>query len=231
MKIPSMILVATVIRALWLVQSGGKGPSMGATTIVLAIAATLLATAAPALAALPTPVSAATARNYLASLTVEPERNDPPYDRKLFPHWIKVSGACDTRETVLKRDGTTVITNPDCVPTTGIWHSPYDDTRWVLPTDVDIDHVVPLKEAWVSGARLWTSKQREAFANALTRPQLVTVTDNVNQAKGDQDPSSWMPPHSSYHCVYLRAWVQVKYYYGLSIDPAEKTAISSKLKN
>ncbi|GAA0904481.1 HNH endonuclease family protein [Streptomyces thermoalcalitolerans] len=188
---------------------------------------TLLASP-PASAALPTPVSAATARSYLASLTVAAE-NRTGYSRDLFPHWITISGSCNTRETVLKRDGTDVVTNSSCAAVSGTWYSPYDGATWTSASDVDIDHVVPLAEAWDSGASAWTTAQRQAFANDLTRPQLIAVTDRVNQAKGDQDPATWVPPRSAYVCTYVRAWVQVKYYYNLSVDPAEKSALQSRL--
>ncbi|MFD1659968.1 HNH endonuclease family protein [Streptomyces caeni] len=181
-------------------------------------------------AALPTPVSAATARSYLASLTVAAE-NRTGYSRDLFPHWITISGTCNTRETVLKRDGTNVVTNSSCAATSGSWYSPYDGATWTAASDVDIDHLVPLAEAWDSGASAWTTSRRRAFANDLTRPQLIAVTDNVNQAKGDQDPATWVPSRSAYVCTYVRAWVQVKYYYGLSVDSAEKSALQSYLAN
>ncbi|MFD5320399.1 HNH endonuclease family protein [Streptomyces sp. NPDC127098] len=179
-------------------------------------------------AALPTPVSAATARSYLASLTVATE-DRTGYNRDLFPHWITQSGSCNTREVVLQRDGTNVVTDSSCAATSGRWYSVYDGATWTAASDVDIDHLVPLAEAWDSGADSWTTSRRQAFANDLTRPQLIAVTDNVNQSKGDQDPAQWMPPLSSYRCVYARAWVQVKYYYGLSVDSAEKSALTSIL--
>ncbi|MCK1823455.1 HNH endonuclease family protein [Streptomyces sp. XM83C] len=199
-----------------------------------ALAATaLIASAAffdspSASAALPTPVSAATARSYLSQLTVAAE-NRTGYNRDLFPHWITISGSCNTRETVLKRDGTNVVTNSSCAATSGSWYSPYDGATWTAASDVDIDHVVPLAEAWDSGASKWTTSQRQAFANDLTRPQLIAVTDNVNQAKGDKDPAEWMPSRTAYRCTYVRAWVQVKYYYDLSVDSAEKTALTNYL--
>ncbi|MDX6347429.1 MAG: hypothetical protein QOF84_2219 [Streptomyces sp.] len=188
----------------------------------------LFGPATQAQAALPTPVSAATARTYLASLTVATE-NRTGYDRSLFPHWITISGTCNTRETVLKRDGTNVVTDSACASTSGSWYSVYDGATWTAASDLDIDHLVPLAEAWDSGASAWTTAQRQAFANDLTRPQLIAVTDNVNQSKSDQDPAEWMPPVSSYACTYVRAWVQVKYYYKLSVDSAEKTKLSSVL--
>ncbi|PFH47739.1 hypothetical protein AMATHDRAFT_77059 [Amanita thiersii Skay4041] len=189
----------------------------------------LVATASAALAsplesrALPTPIPASTARTYLSKLVVENEINDPPYSRSLFPHWTQVSGSCNTRETVLKRDGTDVVTARDCSPTSGHWVSPYDNVATNLASDLDIDHVVPLKEAWRSGARLWTTAQRRVFANDLIRPQLVAVTDDLNQQK---DPSKWTPPLASFHCTYARAWVHVKHFYNLTVDTAEKAALS-----
>lgn len=179
-------------------------------------------------AALPTPVSAATARGYLAQLTVTTE-DRTGYDRDLFNHWITISGSCNTRETVLKRDGSNVVTDSACASTSGSWYSPYDGATWTAPSDLDIDHLVPLAEAWDSGADSWSSATRQAFANDLTRPQLIAVTDNVNQSKGDQDPATWMPSRTAYRCTYVRAWVQVKYYYDLSVDSAEKTALTNYL--
>ncbi|MBK3590187.1 HNH endonuclease, partial [Streptomyces sp. MBT57] len=88
---------------------------------------------------------------------------------------------------------------------------------------------VPLAEAWRSGASSWTNAQRQSFANDLTRPQLIAVTDNVNQAKGDKDPAKWMPPRAAYKCTYVRAWVHVKHQYNLSVDSAEKSALQSAL--
>ncbi|MEU9580812.1 HNH endonuclease family protein [Streptomyces chilikensis] len=203
----------------------------GIVSALAGILASLGLFAAPsASAALPTPVSATTARSYLAALPVQTEVRTG-YSRDLFPHWITISGACNTRETVLKRDGSGVVTDSSCAATSGSWYSPFDGATWTLASDVDIDHLVPLAEAWDSGARNWTTAQRQAFANDLTRPQLLAVTDNVNQAKGDQDPATWMPPRTAYHCTYVRAWVQVKYYYGLSVDSAEKSALTSRLSS
>ncbi|MFC4472528.1 HNH endonuclease family protein [Streptomyces xiangluensis] len=179
-------------------------------------------------AALPTPVSAATARSYLSQLTVANE-DRTGYNRDLFPHWITQSGACNTREVVLKRDGTNVQQDSSCAATSGSWYSVYDGATWRAASDVDIDHLVPLAEAWDSGADSWTTSRRQSFANDLTRPQLIAVTDNVNQSKGDQDPAEWMPSVSSYACTYVRAWVQVKYYYDLSVDSAEKSKLTSVL--
>ncbi|MCL7377162.1 HNH endonuclease family protein [Streptomyces sp. 35G-GA-8] len=199
-----------------------------AATAALATATTLL-TAPTAQAAMPTPVSAATARTYLSQLTVQAEGSSSGYSRDLFPHWITQSGACNTREVVLKRDGSNVQQDSSCAAVSGTWYSEYDGATWSAASDVDIDHMVPLSEAWKSGANSWTTAQRQAFANDLTRPQLIAVTDNVNQSKGDQDPAKWMPSRTAYKCTYVRAWVQVKYYYKLKVDSAEKSALQSTL--
>ncbi|MDG9701858.1 HNH endonuclease family protein [Streptomyces sp. DH37] len=197
---------------------------------LLALCAGLLFLSAPtAQAAPPTPPSASTARSYLASLTVRGEGSSDGYSRDKFPHWITQSGTCNTREVVLKRDGSGVVQDGSCAATSGSWYSPYDGATWYAASDVDIDHVVPLAEAWRSGASSWTTSKRQSFANDLGIAQLIAVTDNVNQAKGDKDPAEWMPPRSAYHCTYARMWVWVKHSYGLSVDSAEKSRLSSVL--
>ncbi|MFB6989200.1 HNH endonuclease family protein [Streptomyces sp. NPDC056178] len=197
-----------------------------------ALAATTgLLTAPTAQAAMPTPVSASTARTYLSQLTVSAEGSSTGYSRDKFPHWITQSGTCNTREVVLKRDGTNVTQDASCAAVSGSWYSEYDGATWTAASDLDIDHMVPLAEAWRSGASSWTTAQRQAYANDLTRPQLIAVTDNVNQSKGDKDPAKWLPPLTSYRCTYVRAWVHVKHYYNLSVDSAEKSALQSVLNN
>ncbi|MGS2617963.1 HNH endonuclease family protein [Micromonospora sp. LZ34] len=185
--------------------------------------------ATPAAATPPGIPSKATAQSQLNALTVAAQGSTSGYSRDLFPHWITISGSCNTREQVLKRDGTSVVVDSSCVATSGRWYSPYDGATWYAASDVDIDHVVPLAEAWRSGANSWTTSRRQSFANDLTRPQLIAVTDNVNQAKGDQDPSTWQPPLSSYRCTYSKMWITVKYSWGLSLQSSEKSALQSML--
>ena len=184
---------------------------------------------APAGATPPGIPTAATARTYLATLTVAAWTHTTTYDRDLFPTWDTISGTCDTRETVLKRDGTGVVTSSACAATSGKWYSPYDGATWSASSDVDIDHMVPLKNAWISGAWAWTTAKRESFANDLTDPQLLAVTDNVNQSKSDRSPDAWKPPLTSYHCTYARMWVKVKYAWKLTVTSAEKSAVTSML--
>ncbi|MFC4053537.1 HNH endonuclease family protein [Actinomadura syzygii] len=183
----------------------------------------------PASATPPNIPSAATAASRLAELTVAAESHGDTYDRSLFPHWITISGTCNTRETVLKRDGTNVVTDSSCAATSGSWYSPYDGATWTLASDLDIDHMVPLSEAWASGAWSWTTARRQSYANDLGGPELWAVTDNVNQAKGDKDPAEWQPSRTVFRCTYARAWIQVKWYYGLTVDSAEKNSLTTML--
>lgn len=196
---------------------------------LLLIAGLLVALAGVASATPPNIPSATTARSELSQLRVAPDGSMTGYSRDKFPHWHTVSGACNTRETVLKRDGTNVVTDSSCASVSGKWFSPYDGATWSLASDVDIDHIVPLADAWRTGASSWTTAKREQFANDLGNPQLIAVTDNVNQAKGDQTPATWKPPLSSYWCTYAKMWTHTKFRYTLTINSAEKSALTDML--
>ena len=119
-----------------------------------------------------------------------------------------------------------------CKVVAGDWVSPYDGARWSSPTDVDIDHVVALKEAWDSGAWAWSSATRKAYANDTSdRRTLLAVTDNVNQQKSDKDPSNWVPPLKSNLCTYLGNWISVKARWNLSMDQSEWGRIKNLLNS
>jgi hypothetical protein len=196
---------------------------------LLATLALIPGLASPASATPPNIPSAATAQSELNALRVAADGSMTGYSRDQFPHWITQSGTCDTRETVLKRDGSSVVTNSSCSATSGSWYSPYDGATWTAASDLDIDHVVPLAAAWRSGAASWTTSKRQSFANDLTNPQLIAVTDNVNQAKGDQTPATWKPPLTSYWCTYAKMWTHVKYKWTLTVNSAEKSALQDML--
>ncbi|MCW2791745.1 MAG: hypothetical protein JWO76_843 [Nocardioides sp.] len=150
------------------------------------------------------------------------------YSRDLFPLWVDADGdGCSTRNEVLIAEADDPVTvGSGCSLSGGRWFSYYDRVSWTAPSDLDIDHVVPLAEAWDSGARTWTTAVRQSYANDLGDSRtLVAVTDNVNQAKGDQDIREWQPTYDK--CRYLREWVAVKHRWRLSVDSAEKTAMSS----
>ncbi|MER6141836.1 HNH endonuclease family protein [Streptomyces sparsogenes] len=153
----------------------------------------------------------------LSSLPVAPENDVPGYSRSQFPHWIIQHGTCDTREVVLQRDGEGVTQDDQCRAASGSWLSAYDGTGLDAASKVDIDHIVPLEEAWRSGASEWTTQQRWAFANDLTHSQSIAVSARSNRTKGDKDPENWQPDLDSYHCTYARAWISVKHQYSLTL--------------
>jgi hypothetical protein len=117
-----------------------------------------------------------------------------------------------------------------CTVTAGQWYSVYDGVSTTDPSSFDVDHVVPLAEAWDSGAASWATSRRELFANNLDlADHLAAVSASSNRSKGDRDPAEWLPTLTADHCRYMTAWVVIKAQWGLTIDPAENTAIANVL--
>ena len=162
----------------------------------------------------------------LESLTV----SDAPvegYNRDYFYHWSTQANGCDTRVAVLAREVKNGTVQGCDVK--GEWVSIYDGVTTTNASDLDIDHMVPLKEAWVSGANQWDDSTREAFANDLEGPySLIAVSASSNRSKSDKDPSTWMPTALD-GCEYVARWVNVKHRWNLTVDTAEKGKILSVL--
>ena len=177
----------------------------------------------------PQPPPVDESRDQLDELVVSQPGSMRGYSRDRFPHWSDQGNNCSTREVVLRRDGVDVTVGEDCYPRTGRWFSVYDKRWFDQPREVDIDHVVPLANAWRSGARDWTDAEREAFANDLERGQLIAVSAASNRAKGDQDPSQWRPSNTDIWCDYARWWIDVKHHYRLTVTSAEKAALEEML--
>ncbi len=197
--------------------------------VLIAIASLLGFAIQSASAAPPTPPGVTEAETQLAALTIATPHSMTGYSRDKFPHWITESDGCTSREEVLKRDGTGVTVGSDCYPTAGSWTIAYDDTTITVPSKVQIDHIVPLADAWRSGADTWTTAKRQDFANDLTDPQLIASSAQQNESKGDDDPSQWKPADSGYWCLYARDWIDVKTVWSLTITSDEKSALSSML--
>lgn len=172
-------------------------------------------------------VDAVSGTDALAVLSTIPVRREHAsgYARALFVHWVDEDGdQCNTREEVLiseSRDRAQV--DPfGCKVVAGSWWSAYDAVMHEDPSDLDIDHLIPLKEAWDSGAWSWSAAARRAFANDLSDPRpLIAVTAAVNRSKGDKDPSNWLPANLAYRCTYVADWVAVKARWRLSMDQSE----------
>ncbi len=159
----------------------------------------------------------------ILQLVIAPEFPDG-YDRDLFRHWIDVDGnGCNTRREVLIAEAKVKPTvTGDCDLVGGEWYSVYDQVSTTDPSSFDIDHFIPLKEAWDSGAYAWSSDKRKDFANDLGFDKsLIAVTASSNRSKSDRDPSDWMPANTTYHCSYITSWVEVKIRWGLTVDEVE----------
>ncbi|WP_212828019.1 HNH endonuclease family protein [Polymorphospora rubra] len=172
---------------------------------------------------------AAEAEKLLGELTVADARPMRGYSRERFKHWRSAGKNCDVRDTVLERDGTGVELD-GCNVVGGSWSSVYDNRTIDDPSGVDIDHTVPLANAWRSGADEWEDDRRSEFANDLTRPQLLAVSASSNRSKGDQDPSQWKPTNQDAWCDYAIDWITVKSHWELTVTAAEKTALQDMLE-
>jgi ABC-type transport system substrate-binding protein len=166
----------------------------------------------------------------LAGLTVAAERRTG-YRRQLFRLWIDADGnGCNTREEVLIAEAVLPAkVSASCAITDGHWFSPYDGLTFTDASKLDIDHMVPLAEAWDSGAYAWTPALRKAYANDIgVSWALIAVSAASNRSKGDKDPAEWLPPSVGYRCQYVAIWVAIKARWDLAVDPAEKSAIAGE---
>jgi len=152
------------------------------------------------------------------------------YSRGLFRLWLDADrDGCDTREEVLVAEATSgsVV---GCAVSNGRWVSTYDGVSTANPSTFDIDHMVPLKEAWDSGAWRWSAATRNNYANDLGyAAALIAVSASSNRSKSDRDPTDWLPALA--RCTYAKYWIGVKYRWRLSVDPAEKSALTRVLSN
>ncbi|MFD7461116.1 MULTISPECIES: HNH endonuclease family protein [unclassified Streptomyces] len=190
-----------------------------------ALALLPLTAPAPAHAADTLPLADAVAR--LQSAT---ESRDG-YTRDAFKHWntgLDPTDGCNTRAEVLLNEAVEPPTvGPGCRLTGGRWWSYYDATWVTSASGLDIDHMVPLAEAWDSGASAWTPARREAYANDQeAKTSLVAVTARSNRSKADQDPAQWLPPATDAHCRYVAEWVGTKLRWNLTADDSELAALS-----
>lgn len=164
----------------------------------------------------------------LGSLPVAPEAASG-YSRDLFRHWVDADGdGCETRQEVLQAEAVSG-TRSGCQVIGGTWVSAYDAATTSSPGTFDIDHMVPLKEAWDSGAWRWSSRTRQAYANDLGfASSLIAVTAGSNRSKGDRDPAEWLPARAQ--CAYAKQWVGVKFRWRLSVDTREKSVLTAILR-
>ena len=189
---------------------------------LLAVAGLTLVTAPTASAA--TPVKMRLTRA-VKSLPVAAETR-AGYDRAKFRLWVDADHDCrDTRDEVLAAESLVRVSG--CDIRRGKWRSYYDGAVTRSSSTFDIDHLVPLAEAWDSGARRWTAATRQRYANDLGDSRtLVAVSASANRSKSDQDPAEWMPRLGK--CTYVRQWVAVKLRWSLKVNAAERRALLAR---
>lgn len=153
----------------------------------------------------------------------------PKYDRSEFNHWVTESNGYSSRENALDRASISATIKYDGELFSGYWCDPYDNKKSCTnnPRDMDVDHIVPLSDAWASGAWMWFGGMRETFAN--DPENLWVVSARYNRQKGDKSPDEWMPPNRVIWCEYLTKWKNIKAKYKLSMTPKEKQFLKYKL--
>ena len=180
------------------------------------------------------PATAAEALALLDRLRVGDER-PRGYDRGAWPHWTDADGDCqDARQEVLQAESLErpQLTPDGCRVVSGLWRDTYTGETFRDPTRLDVDHMVPLAEAYRSGGRDWGVERRAAFANDLEDSRTpIAVSAAANRAKGDQGPEDWLPPEESARCRYIANWVAVKVRWSLSLDERERVTVGNSLQN
>ena len=180
-----------------------------------------------------------TVADAIATMAVKGRAPKTGYTRDQFgTAWKDVDhNGCDTRNDILGRDLTTIIykvNSEDCVVLSGVLIDPYSGERInflrgvATSSDVQIDHVVALLNAWQTGAFKLTIEKRTALANDPLN--LLAVKGRLNSQKGAGDAATWLPPKKSYRCQYVARQVAVKYKYGLWLTAPEKAAILKLLQ-
>ncbi|MGH0003758.1 HNH endonuclease family protein [Pseudovibrio ascidiaceicola] len=144
------------------------------------------------------------------------------YNREYFGAWIDADNDCqNTRHELLAQLSTTrpTYTRSRCRVIHGRWLDPYTNKTFLEATDLDIDHLVPLKWGWDHGARSWSARKRQAFANDPRN--LFAVQASVNREKGAQGPLNWLPPNPKFWCEYVLRFERIMALYQLRFSQAE----------
>jgi len=174
----------------------------------------------------------------LAELDKLPIKGRAPktdYSRDQFGDGWRTIGGCDTRNIILNRDLKNVSVDSNCRVIMGILDDPYTDKTInfirgdATSDDVQIDHVVALSDAWQKGAQQLSFDNRIDLANDPL--ELLAVSGQANQQKGDSDAASWLPKNKSFRCEYVSRQIAVKRKYALWVTRAEYDAIKSVLNN
>ena len=213
-----------------------RSPAAGPKPTVIAPASTPEAVVIETQTRTPTPVLGPTPTATITLLVIAAIPSGlPAYDRVEWKHWIDEDRDCqNTRHEVLIEESLKKVAFKDdrqCQVATGSWLAPYTGIVVTDATKLDVDHVVPLKNAHDSGGWAWGKDKKAAYANEMGYAnQLIAVTASANRKKGASGPEKWKPTNHDYWCDYAIAWVQIKVDWKLSATKAEWTALGEMLK-
>jgi hypothetical protein len=154
----------------------------------------------------------------------------PEFRQAAFDYPVMRPDGCTTEEHVLIANASDPTMSSPCTVSKAQWPAVWDMQVLEDPAQVDVAHLVPLEEAWHSGAWAWTPEQRREFANDLTNSLTLTIlSTGANKERGSSDPAHWWPPYFGVHCKYAQEWVWIKARWNLSVDPAEYDALMIQL--
>ena len=160
--------------------------------------------------------------------------NLPAYNRDDWTHWTDADGDCqDARQEVLVAETRAPVfyrSDRRFRVSAGEWLAPYTNTVVTDPSKLDVDHMVPLANAHLSGAWQRPAAERERYANHLADPQhLIAVTAGANRSKGARGPHEWRPDDRTYWCQYAINWITIKHTWKLTITEPDHTALVEML--
>ena len=142
------------------------------------------------------------------------------YNRDDWGDWAdEDNDGLNTRHEVLARESSVkpVISNNRVI--SGKWYDKFTGKYFTNAKDLDIDHLVPLKNAHISGASNWSKEKKNEYYNYMKNENhLVAVSKGANRSKGDKSPVEWLPPNEEYQCEYVREWYKIKTDWGLTIE-------------
>ena len=158
----------------------------------------------------------------------------PKYVRSSWSHWSDVDGDCqNARAEVLIEESMSTITfrsKNKCTVDTGQWVDAFSGKILTEASGLDVDHMVPLKNAHDSGGWSWNSVKKKEYANDLSDPNhLIAVSAGVNRSKGAKPPDQWKPPLQSYWCTYATSWISIKNKWNLGVTYSEWSALEVML--
>lgn len=161
-----------------------------------------------------------------------------PYKRtRDFGGWVRFRspGRClNTRGLVLERDSQVPVSlsSDKCTVVGGKWLDPYTGNELTDARDIQIDHFVPLKNAYISGADQWNSQERCLYANFMGNSyHLLPVWGPENSRKSDKPIDGYLPPNNNYRCQYVAQWLKIKYIWKLKLSPNEVEQVQRMLRN